>query len=104
MIKRFNKKYDLICEDQKNLVRDYIYFIDNKPKMESILRNNVRLILENIDKFSNVNDKSFDVKIKLFKEKVNSVNSKKNIVNNSNIEFLLECHDFVNNLKKWKES
>ena len=100
LIEKFNKKYGILSESQKNLLGQFITSVNDTELFKQYIGKVIPKIKNNLKEHAiNVTDKATKIKIEKLSEMLCSVENKK-IIKESHVLSLLRYMDLVNELKQ----
>lgn len=98
LMEKFNEKYSGLADNQRNLLKEYVYNVTNSPKLKSFINEEIVSIKSELETLSQNVDQ-------VTKIKLNEVNNlikplcKKSSVHDDNVINLLNYYELVNELK-----
>lgn len=100
LLEKFNSKYEILSENQKNVLKEYINNISNTIKLRDFVNENFALIKQEL-KFLNkkVTDQTTQIKINEVVNILQPIDKKSN-VKDDNIIALLQFHQLIQELKE----
>jgi hypothetical protein len=100
LIDKFNKKYGVLSESQKELLAQYITNVNDTDILKQYIGNSIPKIKNQLKEYSTtITDKITKIKVEKLSEMLCSVENKK-IIKESHILSLLRYMDLVNELKQ----
>jgi len=100
LIEKFNKKYGILSESQKNLLGQFITSVNDTELFKQYIGKVIPKIKNNLKEHAiNVTDKATKIKIEKLSEMLCSVENKK-IIKESHVLSLLRYMDLINELKQ----
>jgi hypothetical protein len=99
LLEKFNNKYNILDENQKLLLKEYVNSVTNSPALKSYINQEIKNVKNQLLKYSKkVEDKAVSIKLKETKSMIKPL-CKKSSVNDDNVINLLNYYELVNELK-----
>jgi len=100
ILEKFNKKYSNFGDDQKQILQEFIYSIDNTPKLKNFYNTKIDEIKTNILNLNeNTNDITTKIKIDEISKLLIPLNKQDKVTNEHMVNLLQYC-DLISELKK----
>ena len=98
LMEKFNEKYSGLSNNQRLLLKEYVYNISNSPKLKRFINEEINNVKAEIKKLSKSTDKVTQIKLN---EVTNLIKPlyKKSSVHDDNVINLLNYYELVNELK-----
>ena len=98
LMEKFNEKYSKLDNNQRRLLKEYVYNISNSPKLKSFINEEINKVKTEIKDLSKKTDKVTQIKLN---EVVGLIKPlcKKSSVHDDNVINLLNYYELVNELK-----
>ena len=98
LMEKFNEKYSKLDNNQRRLLKEYVYNISNSPKLKSFINEEINKVKTEIKDLSKKTDKVTQIKLN---EVVGLIKPlcKKSSVHDDNVVNLLNYYELVNELK-----
>ena len=98
LMEKFNEKYSGLSNNQRLLLKEYVYNISNSPKLKRFINEEINNVKAEIKKLSKSTDKVTQIKLN---EVVGLIKPlcKKSSVHDDNVVNLLNYYELVNELK-----
>jgi len=98
LMEKFNEKYSVLSDNQKNLLKEYVYNVSNSPKLKFFLNEEIEKVKKEIDKYIPHTDKITQIKLNEVSNMIKPL-CKKSSVHDDNIINLMNYYELVNELK-----
>ena len=98
LMEKFNDKYSGLADNQKVLLKEYVYNVSNNPKLKSFVNKEILIVKEEIEILSNNTDQITRIKLNEVKNLIKPL-CKKSSVHDDNIVNLLNYYELINELK-----
>ena len=99
LLEKFNDKYNLLSNDQKQVLKEFIHSVDSTPGLRKFYNNKIKELKETLNTESlNVKDKATQVKITEVAKFLVELN-KSDKVGNDNLVDLLQYYELVKEIK-----
>ena len=99
LLEKFNNKYNLLGENQKLLLKEYVNSVSNSPALKSYINQEIKVVKRDLTKYSKkVKDKAIAIKLNETKGMIKPL-CKKSSVHDDNVINLLNYYELVNELK-----
>ena len=98
LMEKFNEKYSGLGDNQRTLLKEYVYNISNSPKLKRFINEEINKVKAEIKDLSKSTDKVTQIKLN---EVVGLIKPlcKKSSVHDDNVINLLNYYELVNELK-----
>lgn len=99
LLEKFNDKYNSLSNDQKQVLKEFIYSVDSTPSLRNFYNTKIQELKETLNKESlNIKDKATQVKITEVAKFLVEL-SKNDKVDNSNLVDLLQYYELVKEIR-----
>jgi len=98
LMEKFNEKYSGLNNNQKTLLKEYVYNISNSPKLKRFINEEINNVKIEIKKLSKNTDKVTQIKLNEVASLIKPL-CKKSSVHDDNVINLLNYYELVNELK-----
>jgi hypothetical protein len=98
LMEKFNEKYSVLSDNQKNLLKEYVYNVSNSPKLKLFLNEEIKKIKKEINKYIPYTDKVTQIKLNEVSNIIKPL-CKKSSVHDDNIINLMNYYELINELK-----
>jgi hypothetical protein len=98
LMEKFNEKYSVLSDNQKNLLKEYVYNVSNSPKLKFFLNEEIEKVKKEINKYIPHTDKITQIKLNEVSNMIKPL-CKKSSVHDDNIINLMNYYELVNELK-----
>lgn len=98
LMEKFNEKYSGLADNQRKLLKEYVYNVSNSPKLKAFLNKEIELVKEELETLSQNTDQVTKIKITEVKNLIKPL-CKKSSVHDDNVINLLNYYSLVNELK-----
>lgn len=98
LMEKFNDKYSGLADNQRTLLKEYVYNVSNSPKLKSFINDEIQKVKDEIDTLSKNTDKVTKIKLNEVKNLIKPLCNKSS-VHDDNVVNLLNYYDLVNELK-----
>ena len=98
LMEKFNEKYSELADNQRRLLKEYVYNVSNSPKLKAFLNKEIELVKEELETLSKTTDQVTKIKITEVKNLIKPL-CKKSSVHDDNVINLLNYYSLVNELK-----
>jgi hypothetical protein len=100
LIEKFNKKYGILSESQRNLLGQFITSVNDTESFKQYIGTTIPNIKTQLKEYSSkITDKATKIKVQKLSEMLCSVENKK-VIKESHVLSLLRYMDLVNELKQ----
>tara|TARA_R110000772_G_scaffold1_6_gene18 strand:- start:1878 stop:2735 length:858 start_codon:yes stop_codon:yes gene_type:complete len=100
MLEKFNGKYGNLNNDQKEILKEFIYSVDNTPRLKEFYNNKISSLKEEFNILSNkIEDKVIQIKLSEVSNLLSPL-SKTSGINDDNLINLLQYCELLEELKK----
>ena len=98
LMEKFNEKYSKLDNNQRVLLKEYVYNISNSPKLKRFINEEINKVKIEIKKLSKNTDKVTQIKLNEVASLIKPL-CKKSSVHDDNVINLLNYYELVNELK-----
>ena len=98
LMEKFNEKYSGLSNNQRTLLKEYVYNISNSPKLKRFINEEINNVKIEIKKLSKNTDKVTQIKLNEVASLIKPL-CKKSSVHDDNVINLLNYYELVNELK-----
>jgi hypothetical protein len=98
LMEKFNEKYSGLGDNQKRLLKEYVYNVSNSPKLKAFLNKEIKTIKEELETLSKNTDQVTKIKLTEVKNLIKPL-CKKSSVHDDNVINLLNYYSLVNELR-----
>jgi hypothetical protein len=98
LMEKFNEKYSGLSNNQRTLLKEYVYNISNSPKLKRFINEEINNVKIEIKKLSKNTDKVTQIKLNEVAGLIKPL-CKKSSVHDDNVINLLNYYELVNELK-----
>jgi hypothetical protein len=98
LLEKFNTKYSNLEDNQRILLKEYVYNVSNSPKLKTFLNEEIKKVKKDLEVLSNKVDQVTKIKILEVKNLIKPL-CKKSSVHDDNVINLLNYYELINELK-----
>ena len=98
LMEKFNEKYSGLADNQRRLLKEYVYNVSNSPKLKAFLNKEIELVKGELETLAQNTDQVTKIKITEVKNMIKPL-CKKSSVHDDNVINLLNYYSLVNELK-----
>ena len=98
LMEKFNEKYSGLADNQRRLLKEYVYNVSNSPKLKAFLNKEIKLVKKELETLSQNTDQVTKIKLTEVKNMIKPL-CKKSSVHDDNVINLLNYYSLVNELK-----
>ena len=98
LMEKFNDKYVGLEDNQRLLLKEYVYNVSNSPKLKAFVNKEILVVKEQIESLSKSTDQVTQIKLNEIKNLIKPL-CKKSSVHDDNVVNLLNYYELVNELK-----
>lgn len=98
LMEKFNDKYSGLADNQRILLKEYVYNVSNSPKLKAFLNEEINKIKAEIETLAENTDQVTKIKLNEVKNLIKPL-CKKSSVHDDNVINLLNYYELVNELK-----
>ena len=98
LMEKFNEKYSGLADNQRRLLKEYVYNVSNSPKLKAFLNKEIELVKEELETLAQNTDQVTKIKLTEVKNMIKPL-CKKSSVHDDNVINLLNYYSLVNELK-----
>ena len=98
LMEKFNEKYSGLADNQRKLLKEYVYNVSNSPKLKAFLNKEIIKVKTDIETLAKNTDQVTKIKITEVKNLIKPL-CKKSSVHDDNVINLLNYYSLVNELK-----
>jgi len=103
LMEKFNEKYSGLADNQRTLLKEYVYNVSNSPKLKRFINEEIIAVKAEIETLAKNTDQVTQIKLTEVKNLIKPL-CKKSSVHDDNVINLLNYYNLVNELKatqKW---
>jgi hypothetical protein len=98
LLEKFNDKYSSLADNQKALLKEYVYNVSNSPKLKMFINEEIKTIKAELTKYAKKTDKVTAIKLNEVKNLIKPL-CKKSSVHDDNVINILNYYELINELK-----
>ena len=98
LMEKFNEKYSGLAENQRILLKEYVYSVSNSPKLKAFINKEIVAVKAELEILAPKTDQVTQIKLNEVKNLINPL-CKKSSVHDDNVINLLNYYGLVNELK-----
>ena len=98
LMEKFNEKYSGLAENQKTLLKEYVYSVSNSPKLKAFINKEIIAVKAELEILAPKTDQVTQIKLNEIKNLIKPL-CKKSSVHDDNVINLLNYYGLVNELK-----
>ncbi len=98
LMEKFNDKYSGLADNQRILLKEYVYNVSNSPKLKAFLNKEINKVKSEIETLAENTDQVTKIKLNEVKNLIKPL-CKKSSVHDDNVVNLLNYYELVNELK-----
>ena len=98
LMEKFNEKYSGLAENQRILLKEYVYSVSNSPKLKAFINKEIIAVKAELEILAPKTDQVTQIKLNEVKNLINPL-CKKSSVHDDNVINLLNYYGLVNELK-----
>ena len=98
LMEKFNDKYSGLADNQRTLLKEYVYNVSNSPKLKAFLNEEINKVKAEIETLAENTDQVTRIKLNEVKNLIKPL-CKKSSVHDDNVINLLNYYELVNELK-----
>jgi len=98
LMEKFNEKYSGLAENQRTLLKEYVYSVSNSPKLKAFINKEIIAVKAELEILAPKTDQVTQIKLNEVKNLINPL-CKKSSVHDDNVINLLNYYGLVNELK-----
>ena len=98
LMEKFNDKYSGLADNQRILLKEYVYNVSNSPKLKAFLNEEINKVKAEIETLAENTDQVTKIKLNEVKSLIKPL-CKKSSVHDDNVINLLNYYELVNELK-----
>ena len=98
LMEKFNEKYSGLAENQKILLKEYVYSVSNSPKLKAFINKEIVAVKAELEILAPKTDQVTQIKLNEIKNLIKPL-CKKSSVHDDNVINLLNYYGLVNELK-----
>jgi len=98
LMEKFNEKYSGLAENQKTLLKEYVYSVSNSPKLKAFINKEIVAVKAELEILAPKTDQVTQIKLNEIKNLIKPL-CKKSSVHDDNVINLLNYYGLVNELK-----
>jgi hypothetical protein len=98
LMEKFNEKYSGLANNQRRLLKEYVYNVSNSPKLKTYLNEEIKYVKEQLTSLAENTDQVTQIKLTEVKNLIKPL-CKKSSVHDDNVINLLNYYELVNELK-----
>jgi len=101
LMEKFNEKYSGLADNQRMLLKEYVYSVSNNPKLKAFINEEIEKVKSELLEMSENVDKVIQIKLVEVSNLLKPL-CKKSFVHDDNVINLLNYYELVNELKATK--
>jgi len=98
LMEKFNEKYSGLAENQRILLKEYVYSVSNSPKLKAFINKEIIAVKSELETLAPKTDQVTQIKLNEIKNLIKPL-CKKSSVHDDNVINLLNYYGLVNELK-----
>jgi hypothetical protein len=98
LMEKFNEKYSGLADNQRHLLKEYVYNVSNSPKLKAFLNKEIETVKAELETLAQNTDQVTKIKLTEVKNMIKPL-CKKSSVHDDNVINLLNYYSLVNELK-----
>ena len=98
LMEKFNEKYSGLADNQRTLLKEYVYNVSNSPKLKRFINEEIVAVKAEIETLAKSTDQVTQIKLTEVKNLIKPL-CKKSSVHDDNVINLLNYYNLVNELK-----
>jgi len=98
LMEKFNEKYSNLADNQRILLKEYVYSVSNSPKLKHFINKEIESVKNELETLATHTDQVTKIKITEVKDMIKPL-CKKSSVHDDNVINLLNYYELVNELK-----
>lgn len=98
LMEKFNEKYSSLADNQRTLLKEYVYSVSNNPKLKHFINEEIKVVKDELEALAPHTDQVTKIKITEVKDMIKPL-CKKSSVHDDNVINLLNYYELVNELK-----
>tara|TARA_Y100000389_G_scaffold119003_1_gene116183 strand:+ start:2285 stop:3124 length:840 start_codon:yes stop_codon:yes gene_type:complete len=98
LMEKFNDKYSGLADNQRILLKEYVYNVSNSPKLKAFLNKEIEIVKSEIETLSENVDQVTRIKLNEVRSLIKPL-CKKSFVHDDNVINLLNYYKLINELK-----
>ena len=98
LMEKFNDKYSGLADNQRILLKEYVYNVSNSPKLKAFLNKEIEIVKSEIETLSENVDQVTKIKLNEVRSLIKPL-CKKSFVHDDNVINLLNYYELINELK-----
>ena len=98
LMEKFNEKYSNLADNQRTLLKEYVYNVSNSPKLKRFINEEIIAVKAEIETLAKNTDQVTQIKLTEVKNLIKPL-CKKSSVHDDNVINLLNYYNLVNELK-----
>ena len=98
LMEKFNEKYSNLADNQRALLKEYVYSVSNSPKLKAFINEEIVAVKAEIETLAKNTDQVTQIKLTEVKNLIKPL-CKKSSVHDDNVINLLNYYNLVNELK-----
>ena len=98
LMEKFNEKYSGLAENQRTLLKEYVYSVSNNPKLKAFINKEIIAVKSELETLAPKTDQVTQIKLNEIKNLIKPL-CKKSSVHDDNVINLLNYYGLVNELK-----
>ena len=98
LMEKFNEKYSNLADNQRTLLKEYVYNVSNSPKLKAFINEEIIAVKAEIETLAKNTDQVTQIKLTEVKNLIKPL-CKKSSVHDDNVINLLNYYNLVNELK-----
>ena len=98
LMEKFNDKYSGLADNQKVLLKEYVYSVSNNPKLKAFINKEIKTVKTQLKVLSENTDQVTKIKLNEITDLLKPL-CKKSSIHDDNVINLLNYYELVNELK-----
>ena len=98
LMEKFNNKYSGLANNQKSLLKEYVFNVSNNPKLKTFINKEIKSVKTQLSELAKNTDQVTKIKLNEITELIKPL-CKKSSVHDDNVVNLLNYYELINELK-----
>ena len=98
LMEKFNNKYSGLANNQKSLLKEYVFNVSNNPKLKTFINKEIKSVKTQLSELAKNTDQVTKIKLNEITELIKPL-CKKSSVHDDNVINLLNYYELINELK-----
>ena len=98
LMEKFNNKYSGLANNQKSLLKEYVFNVSNNPKLKTFINKEIKSVKTQLSELAKNTDQVTNIKLNEITELIKPL-CKKSSVHDDNVVNLLNYYELINELK-----